>query len=94
MTNQAPLIVQFMSTRNAHKTLTLWERFVWKGEILLECMGDFRVSYVEEQAIHNLIEKLTANKNRLMKEFVLLDPQNIGMASMRFFIIFCWFSRI
>ena len=94
MTNQAPLIVQFMATRNAHKTLTLWERFVRKGEILLESMGDFRVSYVEEQAIHNLTEKLTANKSRLMKEFAVLDPQNTGKTSMRFFIIFCCFSRI
>lgn len=38
----------------------------------------FRVSYVEEQAIQNLTEKLTANKNRLMKEFAFVDPQNTG----------------
>jgi hypothetical protein len=30
ITNQPPLIVQFMSTRASHKSLTLWERFVIK----------------------------------------------------------------
>jgi hypothetical protein len=38
----------------------------------------FRVSYVEEQAIKNLIEKFTANKNRLMKEFTIADIENTG----------------
>lgn len=48
---------------------------------------DFRVSYVEEQAIHNLIDKLTANKNRLMKEFSSIDTQNTGEISMKFFVV-------
>jgi hypothetical protein len=38
----------------------------------------FRVSYVEEQAIQNLLEKFTANKNRLMKEFAVFDRNNTG----------------
>jgi hypothetical protein len=38
----------------------------------------FRVSYIEDQAIQNLLEKFTANKNRLMKEFSVLDPDNTG----------------
>ncbi|CAF4950538.1 unnamed protein product, partial [Rotaria sp. Silwood1] len=57
ITNQPPLIVQFISTKSSHKSLTLWER----------------VSYIEEQAIKNLIEKFSVNKNRLMREFALVD---------------------
>ncbi|UJR31789.1 hypothetical protein I4U23_019267 [Adineta vaga] len=65
MTNQPPIVVQFMSTRSSHKTLTLWER----------------VSYVEDQAIQNLTEKFSANKSRLMKEFQLVDQENTGHIS-------------
>ncbi len=37
-----------------------------------------RVSHVEEQAVRNLIEKFSANKSRLMKEFLLKDPEKTG----------------
>ncbi|CAF3894546.1 unnamed protein product [Adineta steineri] len=65
ITNQPPIIIQFMATRATHKTLTLWER----------------VSYVEDQAIQNLAEKFSVNKSRLMKEFALVDPANTGRIS-------------
>ena len=38
----------------------------------------FRVSYIEEQAVRNLVEKFSANQNRLMKEFLLKDPNKTG----------------
>lgn len=38
----------------------------------------FRVSNVEDQALQNLVEKFTANKSRLMKEFALVDVENTG----------------
>ncbi|CAF1538503.1 unnamed protein product, partial [Adineta ricciae] len=60
--NQSPAIVQFMATKTTIKPLTLWER----------------VSYVEEQALRNLLEKFSANKSRLMKEFLLKDPNRTG----------------
>jgi hypothetical protein len=37
-----------------------------------------RVSYVEEQALRNLLEKFSANKSRLMKEFLIKDPNKTG----------------
>ncbi len=37
-----------------------------------------RVSYVEEQAVRNLIDKFSANKSRLMKEFSMKDPNKTG----------------
>ncbi|CAF1128119.1 unnamed protein product [Rotaria sordida] len=61
-TNQPPSIVQFMGTKHTVKPLTIWER----------------VSYVEEQALRNLLEKFSANKSRLMKEFRLKDPHQAG----------------
>ena len=41
-----------------------------------------RVSYVEEQAMKNLIEKFTANKSQLMEEFKRRDPKHTGNASL------------
>jgi serine/threonine-protein phosphatase with EF-hand domain len=35
VTNQPPLIVEFMSTKASHKSLTLWERFVIKIRFLI-----------------------------------------------------------
>ncbi|UJR14899.1 hypothetical protein I4U23_001883 [Adineta vaga] len=64
--NQPPSIVQFMATKTTIKPLTLWER----------------VSYVEEQALRNLLEKFSANKSRLMKEFQLIDPKRTGRISL------------
>ncbi|CAF1124254.1 unnamed protein product [Rotaria sp. Silwood1] len=61
-TNQPPSIVQFMATKNTVRPLTVWER----------------VSYVEEQALRNLMEKFSANKSRLMKEFRVKDPHQSG----------------
>lgn len=37
-----------------------------------------RVSHVEDQAVRNLIEKFSSNKSRLMKEFLLKDPNKTG----------------
>lgn len=36
------------------------------------------MSYVEEQAIKNLLEKFTVNKSRLMKEFLQVDKKKTG----------------
>jgi hypothetical protein len=38
----------------------------------------FRVSHVEEQALRDLIEKFSANKSILMKEYLLKDPNRTG----------------
>ncbi|CAF1083754.1 unnamed protein product [Rotaria sordida] len=65
ITNQPPLIVQFVSTKSSHKSLTLWER----------------VSYVEEQAIQNLLEKFSVNQNRLIREFAVVDRKKTGRIS-------------
>ncbi|CAF1453730.1 unnamed protein product [Rotaria magnacalcarata] len=65
LTNQSPLVVQFISTKASQKSLTLWER----------------VSYVEEQAIKNLIEKFSVNKSFLMKEFLQVDKKRTGRIS-------------
>ncbi len=46
----------------------------------------YRVSYVEEQAVRNLIEKFTANKSRLMKEFLHKDPNKTGKKNNSLFI--------
>ncbi len=80
ITNQPPLIIQFMATRASHKALTLWERLVMNIRFVRNSFGLFicRVSYVEDQAIQNLAEKFSANKSRLMKEFALIDPENTG----------------
>jgi hypothetical protein len=43
-----------------------------------------RVSHVEEQAIRNLVEKFSANKSRLMKEFTIMDPHNTGKVKVTF----------
>lgn len=37
-----------------------------------------RVSYVEEQALKNLVEKFSANKSRLLEVFVRHDPDQTG----------------
>ena len=39
---------------------------------------NFRVSYVEEQAVKRLLEKFSANENRLMKEFLAKDTNKTG----------------
>ena len=38
----------------------------------------FRVSHIEEQAVRDLMEKFSANQSRLMKEFLLKDPDKTG----------------
>lgn len=38
----------------------------------------FRVSHIEEQAVRDLMEKFSANQSRLMKEFLLKDPERTG----------------
>ncbi|CAF1555379.1 unnamed protein product [Adineta steineri] len=65
-TNQPLSIVQFMATKTTVKPLTLWER----------------VSFVEEQALRNLMEKFSSNKSRLMKEFLIKDPSKTGRLSL------------
>lgn len=60
--NQSIAIVQFMATKATVKPLTLWER----------------VSYVEDQAVKSLLEKFSANQNRLMKEFITKDTDQTG----------------
>ena len=93
-TNQAPLIVEFMATRSSQKSLTLWERLVIKiilyhrFIVVLFC----RVSYVEDQALKDLIEKFTANKSRLMKEFTIFDPENTGKIFLHIHSITCCFE--
>lgn len=37
-----------------------------------------RVSYVEDQAVKNLLEKFSANQSRLIKEFSTKDPNQTG----------------
>jgi len=72
--------VQFMATKNTVKPLTLWERFDQKSRFFNYFSIIFipRVSHVEEQAVRNLIEKFSANKSRLMKEFLFNDPDKTG----------------
>lgn len=78
--DQQPLIVQFISTKASQKSLTLWERLVIKKiyDKINYFIFRFRVSYVEEQAIKNLLEKFTVNKSRLMKEFLQVDKKKTG----------------
>ena len=45
-----------------------------------------RVSHVEEQALRDLHEKFSANKSRLMKEFLLKDPNKTGKSAYLFTI--------
>jgi hypothetical protein len=35
ITNQPPLIVEFMATRSSQKSLTLWERLIMKMRIFM-----------------------------------------------------------
>ena len=44
-----------------------------------------RISYVEEQAIKALLEKFNVNRDRLMKEFILLDPTKTGTKKINHF---------
>ncbi len=92
-TNQPPLIVEFMATRSSQKSLTLWERLIIKIILYHRFVVFFcRVSYVEEQAIKNLIEKFSANKSRLMKEFTNFDPENTGKILRHIHSITCCFE--
>ncbi len=78
-TNQLPVIVQFMATKSTIKPLTLWERFVEQNIKNIEDLFlIIRVSFVEEQALRNLFDKFSANKSRLMHEFLLKDQNRTG----------------
>ena len=55
-----------------------WRQANPRFEPKLSFLFHVRVSYVEEQALKNLVEKFSANKSRLLEVFVRHDPDQTG----------------